>query len=354
MAARRKKNKTTSRPASGLVSGFATTIGSVVSGVGSGLASSVRTLFPSRGAWRYWIAGLGWASAIGGIGYSAYVGVPKLESWAESRSLVAAESVRVRFEPVPSWIPPTSLETIAVTARTALGGASALDPTSLDGVHRRLLASGWFERIEQVRRSANDELVVVGEFLVPFALIRAGDEDHVVDARGRRLPLSYRVTDGVASGERPRLPLIAGPAMPKPAEPGAAWIGQDIRAGLRLAALVHDRPWFACGATASATDTADTGRVVAIDASRFNRESVLELVTVGGMRILWGSDPDARTLGEMPPERKLACLDALWASAKRIDDGSGRGIDLRFDVVTLAPKESASTFADAPVADARR
>lgn len=286
---------------------------------------------PSAGAVRAAGVTAMWLAAFVGVGYGAVVGVPKLRAWAATRSMIDPTHLQVAFEPTPSWMPPESLDALRVQVRDALQGTSALDAANLAFVHQRLATSGWFSRVEQVKRRSATEIVVSGEFLVPFALVRSGDEDHVVDARSRRLPLSYATT-----GRRPQLPLVTGVAMPRPAEMGAAWIGQDVRASLKLASLIRTHSWFGAG------------QVVAIDASRFNTDSILELVTDRGTRVVWGSDPDARALGEMPTDRKLACLDALYAGTQRIDDPTGRGVDLRFDVVTLGPTESTLSVAEAP------
>jgi hypothetical protein len=272
--------------------------------------------------------------AIGGLVFAAWTGIPKLRAWADARERVDPAHLRVRFEPSPQWMPKSSLEALRADAREALDGTSVLDGSALETVHRRLFASGWFDRVDQVRRSGNDEIEVTAEFLVPFAMVYSGDEYHVIDSRGRRLPLAYG--EGM---ERPNLPLIMRVAMPKPAEAGSAWIGQDLRASLKLIGLIRTKPWF--------------GTVHSVDAGRFNRESILELVTDRSTRVIWGNDPDARSLGEMPTERKLACLDALWSHAKRIDNGTGRGVDLRFDVVTLAPAETVPNPASAPVSAQR-
>lgn len=264
-----------------------------------------------------------WLALGGGVAYGAWWGVPRLRAYAEERSHIDPSLVRVVFDRAPAWLPQECIDSLGQRARAALEGSPTLSASALDRVHVALADSGWLDHLEQVRRSAPDELVVVANFRPPFALVRSGEIDYVVDERGRRLPLQYE-----GSVRRPQLPLVLRVSMPKPAEEGGAWLGSDVRAALNLARLLRTRPWFTAG------------RVMAIDAGRFGTEGILELVTDEGTRIVWGSDPDARSLSEMPAERKLACLDALWRSSRRIDDGSGRTMDLRIDVVTVGSSEA--------------
>ncbi len=299
---------------------------------------SFASFVPSLQSLRMIAIGTFWAAAIVGIGIGVARGVPRLRALAEARTVIDPATMRVTFVGVPAWMPAGTVDTLGDAARIAMGSVgpnvagssvSALNGDALIVVHHQMLASGWFERVEQVRRSALDEITIVGEFRTPFAMVRVGEDDHLIDVRGLRLPLAYSNTSSLA-GARPALPLIVGVAMPKPAEPGTPWLGTDVRAAINLAKLLRDRPWFA------------SGQVRSIDVSRFKNERLLELVTDRGTRVVWGSDPNDRSLGEMPAERKLACLDALYRDAKRIDDASGRTLDLRFDVVTLAPTSSAA------------
>jgi hypothetical protein len=264
--------------------------------------------------------------AAGGFAAVRY-GVPFLLDRAEARHPLDATRLRVVFERAPAWVPQAALDALGDEVRAALDGATSFDPEALRRAHAALATSGWFERVEQVVRRNGDAVVVTGEFRVPFALVRSEGLDHVVDRHYRRLPLAY-----ASGGERPPLPLVVNVRFPKPAEPGSAWAGEDVRAAIHLARIIRDRPWFAAG------------QIAAIDAGRFHRERILELVGLsrdGSVpRIVWGCDPEERSLSEMPPNRKLECLDALWQARRSLADESGRSLDLRFDAVTLAATPS--------------
>lgn len=263
-------------------------------------------------------------AALAAVGFAGVrYGVPFLLDRAEARGSVDPATVRVVFERAPAWVPQAALDALGDEVRAALVGRATFDPDALGLAHAALTESGWFERVEQVQRRSGDTVAVVGEFRVPFALVRSEGLDHVVDERSRRLPLAYEGT-----GERPALPLVVNPRFPKPSEPGGTWAGEDVRAAINLARIMRDRPWFAAG------------QIAAIDAGRFHRERILELVGPErdgiASRIVWGCDPEERSLSEMPPNRKLECLDALWKARGSLADGSGRSLDLRFDAVTLA------------------
>lgn len=273
-----------------------------------------------------------WCGAIGGIGYGAYRGYPTLRAYAESKVAIDPMSVRITFDHPPAWMPAETLQTLSDASHMAMANASPLESEALQRVHQEMLASGWFTRVEQVRRTAANEITVTAEFRTPFAMVRWNDEDHLIDSQGRRLPMVYTGTS-----ERPRLPLILGVGMPKPAETGAIWLGADLRAALNLTMLLRDRVWFA------------NGQVKAIDTARYASEGIVELVTDRDTRIVWGGDPNDRSLGEMPADRKLMALDAMYQMSKRVDNGSARTIDIRFDVVTLAPAPpSSSSAAETP------
>jgi hypothetical protein len=268
------------------------------------------------------IVAAGAALAVAGIGvtlFAAY-GVPALRAAAERRVDLANDGpLTVGFSHIPSWLDPSVARDIAIDAEQALVGAgsSPFDAAPLALVRERLDRSGWFTRVDQVRRVDGGRLEADVEFRKPFALVRWEGEDHLVGAGAERMPLAF-----MAGGPRPAgLPLVTGATMPPPKLPGAAWIGQDLHAALHLAVRIHRKPWFAAG------------QVTMIDASRFASEGLLEMVTDRGDRIVWGGDPEERNLGEMPTDEKMRCLDTLWHHYRRVDGGA-RGLDLRFDVVT--------------------
>lgn len=273
-----------------------------------------------RGPGRFIAAGL--SLAVGGLAVTllAAYGVPALRAAAERRAEREIDGpLTVGFSHVPSWLDPSVARDIAADAETALVGAdgSPFDAAPLALVRERLDRSGWFTRVEQVRRVDGGRLEADVEFRTPFALVRWEGEDHLVGAGGERMPLAF-----LAGGPHPAgLPLVTGATMPPPKFPGAAWIGQDLHAALHLASRILRKPWFAAG------------QVTTIDASRFASEGILEMVTDRGDRIVWGGDPEGRNLGEMPTDEKMRCLDTLWHHYRRVDGGA-RGLDLRFDVVT--------------------
>jgi len=255
-------------------------------------------------------------AALGGL---AAWGVPRLVESAERRTLERLDGpLTVSFSHVPAWLDGAIAREIAADAEFALVEAdgSPFNREPLATVHRHLERSGWFVRVDQVRRASADRIEADVEFRRPFALVRWEGADHLVGAGGERIPLAF------TEGPRPDgMPIVVGVTQPPPTVAGSPWIGADLHAALHLARWIHRKPWFAAG------------QVAAIDASRFSREGILELVTDRGDRLIWGGDPEARNVGEMPASEKIRCLDALWHHYRRIDGGT-RGIDLRFDVVT--------------------
>lgn len=298
-----------------------TSIGALVAAPFRLGAALVRALLPEDATAMTVLKLTAGIAALGVIGFGVARGLPHLNAYAEAKGMIDPAKVRIVFANPPAWMPPATLDDLAMAAHGSLASGNPLEGGALVRVHQGLVRTGWFSHVEQVRRRSESEIAVTATFRVPFAMVRTADADHLIDAAGRRLPLSYAGT-----ARRPALPLVLGVEKPMPEAAGDFWLGADLRAALNVADLLRSRVWFA------------SGQVRAIDASRFTHEGIVELVTDRDTRIVWGGDPSDRSLSEMPPERKLACLDALYRASKRVDDASGRTLDLRFDVVTLAPK----------------
>jgi len=252
-------------------------------------------------------------------------GVPKLKSRLAERSTVAAGAFDVHFTDAPAWFDDLRRAEVRDRVRAAVGEGSMLDQRRLATAREALLSTGWFRSVEQVRLSDHGGFRVDATFVRPFAVVRHGTFDYLVDDEARLLPMQW------TAGHRPAAPhyvAIVGSSAPHAGAYGTPWPGPDVTMGIELARLLATKPWYA--------------EVSAIDVARAADQRELVLVSRQNGRILWGRAPNDRSVAEVTPDAKLRTLDYLYSTQRRIDSGPGRVIDLRGDLVTLRADAAAS------------
>lgn len=261
------------------------------------------------------------------IGIAAVVawGVPHLRARIDERQVASDGPPAIAYVDAPRWFDQIRRDRVAARVMQAVGESSTLDPHRLAKARDALMTTGWFDSIEQVRLADSGGFIVEARFVQPFAIVRHDRFDYLVDPSARVLPMEW------PAGHRPAEPhyvTIVGASAPPPGENGVHWAGSDVAAGLELVKLIADRPWF--------------GEVAGIDVSGHGASNQLVLVTSGNGRLVWGRSPGDRSAAEVPAETKLRTLDYLYASNRRIDNGSGRTIDLRGDLVTVRRNDLAA------------
>jgi hypothetical protein len=253
-----------------------------------------------------------WVLGVAALVAAAVFGGPRLEAVAAARTTVNPTTIEIRFLNPPAWMNGDLEAMLDHTARQHLTG----DPFArLDLVAARqsLIDTGWFEEVRQVRRRRADLVEVEASFVRPFAIVRDADGDHLVDPTGRLLPRSY------PAGGKPSFIAISGVRFDRPSRAGLQWEGADVTAALRLLRLIHDRPWL--------------GQVASIDTARFLGDQTLILVTDRGCRIIWGREPGAESVSEVPAARKLQYLDYHYQEHRHIDRGFAHELDITGDIV---------------------
>jgi hypothetical protein len=301
----------------------------------------VRALWPFS-------ADAGWSTAVS-IGLAAAVvgglafGADKLMARARQVRTIEAPSVVINFPKVTDGrgaptdlLPPEIRNDIETLALRNLSG-DPLDHASLGRMAQRLMLTGWFRSIERIERRPNGQVVVLGEWRVPVAVVRELDTDRLVTARGELLPIMYPAG---ASG----LPVIVNPSQPAPIKNGEMWAGGDVQAGLALLALLsRHEPTF----------VGPNQQVVGVDVGLYNTpRQQLQIVTSSNARVIWGGHPEKSNAAEASNETKLARLQAMRSSpayGKRIDAGRRRiDISLPAGITT----DTAGDVAAPPVAPA--
>jgi hypothetical protein len=211
-------------------------------------------------------------------------------------------------------------------------GYSAFDRDLLVQVHTRLAADPWIAQVRQVRRAYTDKpgdtIEIDCTYRVPTALVKWRDGYWLVASDGYKLPERYDPAMvpnvmGQSSG-LPPLRIIEGVSHAPPSA-GQEWLGDDLRAGLNMVALLSTDP------------VADA--VLKIDVSNFSgrvdpREAHIVLITKYNTQIRWGRPASDDQSFEISPAKKLQCLERIAAQYGRID-ANQPWIDVRFDTVRI-------------------
>lgn len=268
-------------------------------------------------------------------------GVPKLRDRLDAGNLPVAGAVVVDYHAAPPWFDGLRREEVSRQVERAVGSASSFDPHRLAKAKDALMTTGWFRSIEQVSLTDHGGFLVDASFVEPFAVVRHAEQDYLVDRAGRLLPMQW------PAGHRPAAPhyvAIVGASQAPRTEYGEPWPGKEVAAGLALATELAAQRWFPL--------------VAAIDVSGFDQanpaQGTLSLITARGGRLVWGRAPDARSAAEVPTESKIQTLDFLFARFGHLDNGGGRILDLRGDVVTqLSAPQVASGSEQSGAGDTR-
>ncbi len=253
------------------------------------------------------------------IGFVCW-GVPRLQHRLREQSLVSIVpgNGRVSYTECPAWFDETRQAEVSTRVASAVGELSTIDQTRLSRARDAMLSTGWFDEITQISLADGGGFLVEASFLRPFAIVRHGEFDFLVTPEGRLMPMDW------PAGHRPASPhyvALLGASNSAPAAIGDVWKGSDVAAGLELARAIARQEWFPL--------------VSGIELSRYGNENALILVTRDGGHVVWGRAPDDRSVAEVPTETKISTLDYLYRSTQRIDNGGGRTLDLRGDLVTV-------------------
>lgn len=263
-----------------------------------------------------------WATLIGGITFSLAFFLPELR---RQRSLRTADRpARMVLENPTEWFA-NSPELMQRLERIVLENAGN-DPMDRDGLvlaHDALERSGWFTSIERLERRADGTILVRGELAQPFAVVRWGNWDHLVDLEGRLL--DWPCPAGQAN---PLLPVLTGARTPPPVDGrgervyGAHWAdaGREIEAGLTLARAMHGRPWVK--------------EIRRIEVGDYPERRCLWLETETGPRIRWGLAPDEVSASELTTQDKLRTLDRIHRTYGPLAGLQRSELDIRHDVST--------------------
>lgn len=279
---------------------------------------------------------------IGGVCAGFYF----LKDYVDKRLTFTRTPPRVVLKDRPSWMSDFLAEQIVRSARPN-GAHSSFDHQLLVDTTKLLSASPWVKNIREIRRGytqrPGDTLEIDCEFRAPVALVKWKDYYWLVDSEGVKLPEQFtadqieRVMIDPSGNRQIRVVEGVGTA---PVETGKKWPGEDLSAGLALAATISQQPW------------ANTVR--GIDVSNFNgridrREAQLALLTQYNTRVFWGQPVNSKSFFvEARDVVKLDNLSRIYAKFGRID-ANKPWVDIRFDDPSYpSTEETAQNPSSAP------
>ena len=241
--------------------------------------------------------------SLAAVSYGWYVGEPYLINYSNAHHHA---DLRIRFSDEP-----VQVEGVVDRLRGIIFENISSEPIgshareSLQRTQELLASTGWFDPESlRVRRDfvtdsessdgVSDLITVEGRFRIPFALVRFGGEDYLIDVKGDRLPPVYE------EGSVDALPVIVGVGASEPSV-GEVWEGRDVADGIGLLLyLINTGPaWLA------QVREIHVGELMG---SR-SGEPYLVLVTDKGYRIAWGRAVGDENGIDQPPADKIRVLN---------------------------------------------
>ncbi len=183
-----------------------------------------------------------------------------------------------------------------------------LDPHLAERIGSALTAPevGWVRSVDRVRIEPTGVVAIRCRFRRPTAWVRHGKYCYLVNEEGVRLPGCYEVEDCRAGA----LLMIDGVAVAPPAV-GRPWPGADLASGLRLSAMLVDKPF---------RHQIGSINVANHQGRRDRSRPHIELATDRkGSRIWWGRPPEEDYGTEITASQKLLLLETIYRQWGRID-----------------------------------
>ena len=234
--------------------------------------------------------------------------LPDLSEYPEYRLSRAAVQV---IPEKPDWVPEDFLLAVTGSETWPEDGMPLLDATLVGRVAEAFAEHRWVAEVERVERRVPAGVVVRLTFRRPVAWIETASRRVAVDVTGVRLPGEDLVGE-IAE----RYPVVRGVTSQPPAVDAVAWNDPNVVAAAQLAVALESY-WEPFDLAAIVVKRRD--RV----ANSAGDHMVLELLTRGGSRVVWGRSPGTGHPGELTTAQKIGRIMQFISHFDSLDPPDG-------------------------------
>ncbi len=202
--------------------------------------------------------------------------------------------------------------------------------------HPEVGFNAWIRQIVFVRRSMlpHEQIIeIAAQYRHPAAFVKIKNKYYLISRAGVRLPGVYSAAQHTQLRWLFTLTGYSGQV----SKSGHPFKSKAIHAGLALARLLRNRPY--------------ASQIHDIDISGVGKPSQqhpqIILITRWHTMVYWGQPPGVRSFFEVPTDRKLEYLQAIYQQYHRIDAGH-TFVDIRGDQVLVPTNAAASQPVYAP------
>jgi hypothetical protein len=253
---------------------------------------------------------------VGGI--SLYIAGPVAWRWLPDlnrRPEYRVRADKIHFTDPPSWVPQGFIRDV-IREGELPEELSILDDQLVGQVAKAFEKDAWVERVVSVRKDFATGVTAVIEYRKPVAFVVTDTDHYPIDREARLLP-PPNLTPG--SDE---LPVIRNAHSTPQGHLGAGWGDRIVEGAAKLAEVLA--PCWKKLKLESIQIPDPVGTRGGLD------ETIYELRTVGGSRIIWGRAPGSDHPGELTYQQKVGRLEDYAARNGGFSDEHGPyEIDIR-------------------------
>ena len=211
----------------------------------------------------------------------------------------------------PEWVPKDFLLTVTGSEMWPEDGTSIFDATLVERVAEAFADHRWVAGVERVERRVPAGVVVRLTFRRPVAWIETAGGRVAVDVTGVRLP-----GEDLVGETAERYPVVRGVTSQPPAIDAVAWNDPGVVAAAQLATELESY-WEPFDLVAIVVQRRDP----AVNST--GDHMVLELLTRGGSRVVWGRPPGTGHPGELTTAQKIGRIMQFISHFDSLDPPDG-------------------------------
>jgi len=234
---------------------------------------------------------------------------------------------QIEITPPPPWISRTDLRTEIYRDLSRQGSLSIMDDDLIDRVTSALLRQPWVAKVRHVSKHYPAKINVDLIYRRPVCMVELSGGLMPVDAEATLLP-----TDDFSPIEAAKYPRLVGVDRKPMGNVGGRWGDSRVAGGAEIAAAIlplWEKLHLQRIIAVSPPEIGANGSVPPVNGRRMG-EYQFEIISRGGLRILWGPSPAFNTPGEPTPEQKVKKLEQFFDEHGSLDYPQGpRELDLR-------------------------